>query len=289
MSSVLGNRKRTCDEEFGLSNEDGHLDKRSRPTAGQGSHHGHHDSVLSTPASFTREQPKYDSEDDGSSSMISEPGSPQDISMSSDDEMNGDTFSQSPQDSFIMSRQRPSNSNPWAHRLQTNRVPTPIVSIRPGGSPLRTGLHQHVRQRHPQEFSSDHLDVPSPIDEDEVPTPPSAAEAAGSQLSMLTVSDVDMQETDSVPTINVHPVRPRSRNTNLDTYESAVESEPMESGPETIIVRKQRQRSGALSSGNSPVRAGPSQPPGRKGFSMGFRADCEKCRLRVPGHMNHLI
>lgn len=290
MASVLGSRKRTRDDDFGLTNEDSHLDKRSRPTAGQGSHHGYHDSVLSTPASHTREQPKYNSDDDGSSSMVSEPGSPQDISMSSDDDMNGDTFSQSPEDSFIMSRPRPSNSSPWAQRLQTNRVPTPIVPMRPGGSPYRIGPRQHVRQRHPQEFSSDHLDVPSPIDEDEVPTPPSAAEAAGSQLSMLTVSDVDMQESDDVPTINVHPVRPLSRNTNLDMYESAVESEPMDSGPETIVVRKQRQRSGALSSGNSPVRAGPSQPPApRKGFSMGFRADCEKCRLRVPGHMNHLI
>jgi hypothetical protein len=24
-------------------------------------------------------------------------------------------------------------------------------------------------------------------------------------------------------------------------------------------------------------------------FSMGFRADCDKCRERVPGHYNHVL
>lgn len=27
----------------------------------------------------------------------------------------------------------------------------------------------------------------------------------------------------------------------------------------------------------------------RRGFSMGYRSDCEKCRLRVPGHFSHVI
>jgi hypothetical protein len=27
----------------------------------------------------------------------------------------------------------------------------------------------------------------------------------------------------------------------------------------------------------------------KKSFSMGYRADCEKCRLRVPGHFSHII
>ena len=35
--------------------------------------------------------------------------------------------------------------------------------------------------------------------------------------------------------------------------------------------------------GGSPVQKG------KMMISMGFRADCEKCRLRVPGHYNHLI
>jgi hypothetical protein len=27
----------------------------------------------------------------------------------------------------------------------------------------------------------------------------------------------------------------------------------------------------------------------KKSFSIGYRADCEKCRLKVPGHFNHII
>ena len=75
----------------------------------------------------------------------------------------------------------------------------------------------------------------------------------------------------------------------------AIDAEPMDAGPDHLVIRKQRQRSGALSSGGgaSPARAGPSSAAaaagGKRGFSMGFRNDCEKCRLRVPGHMNHFL
>ncbi|KAH7311567.1 hypothetical protein B0I35DRAFT_481520 [Stachybotrys elegans] len=31
------------------------------------------------------------------------------------------------------------------------------------------------------------------------------------------------------------------------------------------------------------------QPGMKKSFSIGYRADCEKCRLKVPGHFNHII
>ncbi|CAI4213424.1 unnamed protein product [Parascedosporium putredinis] len=31
------------------------------------------------------------------------------------------------------------------------------------------------------------------------------------------------------------------------------------------------------------------QPGMKKSFSMGYRTDCEKCRLKVPGHFNHII
>lgn len=227
--------------------------------------------------------------------MVSEPGSPQDVSMSEDEDMEGATFSQSPEDTHVMQPQALRQS-PWGQRVQTHRVPTPTVAMRPGArsAQQRTGVRVHMRSRHPQEnISSDHLEVPSPIDEDEVPTPPSAAEAAGSQLSMLTVSDVDMDEDDpSVPRISIDPARPSNMHTNVDLNndpDSAVDFEPMDNGPDNIVVRKQRQRSGALSNGNSPVRAGPSNPGAKRGFSVGFRADCEKCRMRVPGHMNHFI
>lgn len=27
----------------------------------------------------------------------------------------------------------------------------------------------------------------------------------------------------------------------------------------------------------------------KRGFSMGYRSDCEKCRMKVPGHFSHII
>lgn len=233
--------------------------------------------MLNTPIAQSRGQTKYDSDDEQSSSIVSEPGSPQDVSMDSDDEGMGATaFSQSPDDTkpHIPSR------SPWGQRMQqTNRVPTPIMPMR-----LKPGVKTHVRQRHPQEInsnSSDLLEVPSPIEENDFPTPPSAAEAAGSQLSMLSVSDVEMGESGSIPSIAIDPVR------TPNPSHSDMEGEATDSAPEHPIVRRQRQRSGALSNGNSPVRAGPSTAGSKRGFSIGWRPDCEKCQMRVPGHFNH--
>lgn len=31
------------------------------------------------------------------------------------------------------------------------------------------------------------------------------------------------------------------------------------------------------------------QPGMKKAFSIGYRSDCEKCRLKVPGHFNHIV
>lgn len=199
--------------------------------------------------------------------------------MDSDDEgMGGTAFSQSPEGM----KPQIASSSPWGQRIQqTSRVPTPIMPMR-----LRTGVKQHVRQRHPQEIhstSSDLLEVPSPIEENDFPTPPSAAEAAGSQLSMLSVSDVEMgDESGSIPTIAIEPARTPNRS------HSDMDEEPTDV-PEHMVVRRQRQRSGALSNGNSSttVRAGPSTAGSKRGLSIGWRPDCEKCQMRVPGHFNH--
>ena len=257
---------------------------------------------------------KYDSDDQ--SSMVSEPGSPQDITMSDEDMLDNDTdaaFSQSPEEPLPSSALSRFSSSPW--RAQTDRVPTPIIppdrlSMR--SIQIRTGPKQHMRARHPQEnlsTSSDHLEVPSPIDEDEVPTPPSAAEAAGSQLSMLSVNDMDMEPSGAgLPRISISP------SSSLHQHEGGNHSLPLDSAIDMdamddtefresrLMVRKQRQRSGALSSGQgspSPVRAELRSAMDHRGveiggavkrvLSLGFRADCEKCRMRVPGHMNHFV
>jgi hypothetical protein len=175
-----------------------------------------------------------------------------------------------------------------------DRVATPFThTSRPGSRPLQLrtamGPRQHVRSRHPQENMSDHLEVPSPIDEDEAQTPPSAAEAAGSQLSMLSVNDMDIEPAAELPSITVNPARNNSASPNLEAMEAMMDS----GGDAGMTVRKQRQRSGAQSNGSvSPVRLGAGDhdmggTSGKRGFSMGYRADCEKCRMKVPGHYNH--
>lgn len=268
---------------------------------------------------YTYQAPKYDSDDQ--SSMMSEPGSPQDIAMS-DDEMLDEDRAVLSQTNSAASALQPSGS-PWSARMLQrgdHRVPTPIQPpVRPGIRPLQQPIgdatRQHIRQRHPQEnFSSpysttsvasaiEHLDVPSPIDEDEVPTPPSAAEAAGSQLSMLSVNDMDI-EAEGLPSISISPSELPTMASMNDDMESAVDdaNSPMLDGMDVqesqIFVRKQRQRSGALSAGGgSPVR--PTQAElamepltreaSRRGLSMGYRADCERCRMKVPGHFNHFV
>lgn len=254
----------------------------------------------------------YDSDDQ--SSMVSDAGSHQDVAMSSTDEdMNDDdTLALAQRNEQSTNREAPAGlRQAWASRIHANRVPTPILPpgpmSRPGVRPIQTHTG-HPRHRHPQEHlsnSSDLLEVPSPIDEDEVSTPPSAAEAAGSQLSMLTVNDMDV-ETSAVPAISIDPSQ------SLPLGEHAEQSLEMTSEiadgfdvmgstgsfDAGLVVRKQRARSGALSSvhgSSAPSRAGAlhSEPTSlgvhKRGISVGFRADCEKCQMRVPGHMNHYI
>lgn len=241
------------------------------------------DSVIGSSQQTYTEHAKYDSDDQ--SSLVSEPGSPQplshvseeDVSMHSDDDA---TFSHQPEGSHSEVVSTP--DRPWRSQLKIERAATPVSSPNLG----QRLLSGHVRSRHPQEFlSSDRLEVPSPIDEDEVPTPPSAAEAAGSQLELLTVRDVEMSS-DDLPTITVHT----ERSLQLDGSIEDRNTMDMDTLPDAGFLRgKTRARSGALSGGGSPMRetAGPDGLFSKKGFSMGFRSDCEKCQQRVPGHMNH--
>ena len=91
-----------------------------------------------------------------------------------------------------------------------------------------------------------------------------------------------------------------------ETAISQVANTSFANGPGSMMVRKQRQRSGALSAAGygSPMRGASldgsnmvtmssteeSNAGGNKrGISMGYRPDCEKCRLKVPGHMNHFF
>ncbi|PNS15827.1 hypothetical protein CAC42_4279 [Sphaceloma murrayae] len=92
--------------------------------------------------------------------------------------------------------------------------------------------------------------MPSPMEDDEPHTPTTAA---GSQLSLLSVNDMDVDSGSTTP---------------------------VRQGAETgSFIRKQRQRSGAFISSADVA----------KRIQFGYRADCEKCRNKVPGHMNHFL
>ncbi|KAG9952692.1 hypothetical protein KCU85_g1898, partial [Aureobasidium melanogenum] len=139
-----------------------------------------------------------------------------------------------------------------------SRVPTPIalLSTRPKPTPLQgntsasSSYNASTSMR--ARLAGPRERFPSPISEDEPHTPTTAT---GSQFSLLTVNDIDMD----------------------------AETTPRPPPPQTpeIHVRKQRQRSGAFTS--------PRDQDTSKKFSMGYREDCDKCRNRVPGHMNHFL
>ncbi|GAB7357086.1 hypothetical protein MBLNU459_g7899t1 [Dothideomycetes sp. NU459] len=193
-------------------------------------------------------------EDDSIRSTVSEASSSDmDMTMDTGDDFRM-AFSQSPdQPSSWALRSSPLRSPRMLLDVQGSRVPTPVISAatRPKPAPLQTSdpssstsipycpLRNHLGNTTER--------VPSPISEDEPHTPTTVA---GSQLSLLTVTDVDM---------DMEPAEPPEI--------------------EAVVVRKQRARSGAFTSPRDPS----------KKLSMGYRDDCEKCRNRVPGHMNHFL
>ncbi|KAK6442755.1 hypothetical protein LTR95_001002 [Oleoguttula sp. CCFEE 5521] len=269
------------------------FEKKAKPTFDEDFALWQPQDVHSSPSrSYHSQQHAYDS--DGQSSMVSEPGSPQSLDIDEDADTRMADPELDPPDLAHFSQSAESSPtfpiSPLRFSSRSRaRLDSQGLSPRPNTSPLQT----HIRQRHPQAYlSSDRLEVPSPVDEDEVPTPPSAADAAGSQLELLTVSDVEMQGADTLPRISVQPDRMSQAGSNAT---SNLEYEAMDSDmAEPFVIRKQRGRSGALSEGNeSPMRrslfADATATAKTRGISMGFRPDCEKCRSRVPGHMNHFF
>ena len=270
--------------------------------------------------------------------MQSEPGSPQDMSISSggeDDDLDnamedvtafplrfyGESIDNNNPDQPSLQTTSPPNWSLSNHAryarngLATTRVATPTIGPLSPSPAFRTAIKQHIRHRHPQELlaSSDLLEVPPSIEEDEAATPPSAAEAAGSQFSMLSVSDMDVEPASHVPSIAIETpaiTDPYGEMNGRDGFDYpggldenlCLDDRLRPTAREPMTVHKQRMRSCALSAGNSPTRQ-PSPFSGgsmqqsdvygslnpRRTLSLGFRADCEKCRLHVPGHMNHFV
>jgi hypothetical protein len=95
--------------------------------------------------------------------------------------------------------------------------------------------------------------LPSPISEDEAVSPSSLLQGLG---------DVQMEVEETVDTITEEPkVTPKKGHTRS---------------------KHSLRNWGGFGS----------EIPGvgvRRGFSMGYRSDCEKCRMKVPGHFSHII
>ncbi|THX77518.1 hypothetical protein D6D04_06281 [Aureobasidium pullulans] len=178
-----------------------------------------------------------------------------DMDMRDDFEM---AFSQSPELPASWKLENTPLRNPrMALDDRGSRVPTPIalLTTRPKPTPLQgntSASSTYVASTSMRaRLAGSRERFPSPISEDEAHTPTTAT---GSQFSLLTVNDMDM-DAETTP-------------------------RPAPQTPE-VHVRKQRARSGAFTS--------PRDSDTSKKFSMGYREDCEKCRNRVPGHMNHFL
>lgn len=191
-------------------------------------------------------------ENDSIRSTTSEASS-SDVDMDTGDDFRME-FSQSPEQSSSWTlRPSPLRNPRMALNDQGSRVPTPIISVasRPKPVPLQTS-DPTSGPSIPYFPLRNHFGIAT----ERVPSPISEDEphtpttVAGSQLSLLTVTDIDM---------DMEPPEPPE--------------------VEVVVVRKQRARSGAFTSPRDPS----------KKLSMGYRDDCEKCRNRVPGHMNHFL
>lgn len=81
-------------------------------------------------------------------------------------------------------------------------------------------------------------------------------------------------------------VPPRFATPNIDSDKSP--ESPNESAMEVDPSASTSPKKGHTRSRHT-VNSWTLQPGMKKSFSIGYRADCEKCRMKVPGHFNHII
>ena len=169
---------------------------------------------------------------------------------------------------------------------QNARIPTPIyghfstvdtpsdtsVSTPPTTAPPTSAALPHPRVRttindSPENFFRRRA-LPSPISEDENMDSPTVM--TKSMLSNLRMSTTP--STDKFPRPEPAMISPESPPDYLPRHWNYAPG---------LTPGRNRRRSDAISGG-----AGESR---KVVFSMGFRADCEKCRERVPGHYSHVL
>ena len=180
---------------------------------------------------------------------------------------------------------RPGSGKGGAINAQNARVPTPIyghfttidtpsdksVSTPPVAPPTSAAL-PHPRVRTSTNDSTENFfrrrALPSPISEDEnMDSPTVMTKSMFSNLRMSTTPAAD-----KFPQSELGMISPKSPKDYIPKHWASAPG---------LTMAKNRRRSDAISGG-----VGES---GKVVFSMGFRADCEKCRERVPGHYSHVL
>lgn len=136
--------------------------------------------------------------------------------------------------------------------------------------------------------------LPSPISEsggEETPASPGmvldSCSPALSQLSLQRPSLPHMPHSMNPILVNaVHPNIELSHSTEADAgMMDMEEAHSPASAPATPSPRTKFGHSRSKHTLNSWTQQGGMV----KSFSIGYRADCEKCRLKIPGHFNHII
>jgi hypothetical protein len=196
--------------------------------------------------------------------------------------LSGSTFSD-PFASPISTRLTVSTATARSVLAQTPRIPTPIYGhfnaldtpsdssiASPMTAPPTSAALPHPRIRtSTMESQSDAFfrrrALPSPISEDENMDSPTVMTKA--MLSNLKMSATPLRE--SFPDHDL--MSPQSARSVPKHWMNAPGLTPA----------RNRRRSDAISGGAGET--------GKVVFSMGYRADCEKCRERVPGHYSHVL
>jgi hypothetical protein len=222
------------------------------------------------------DSPQFSESPDGDSpSRASSVGSPasfaslpnfpesNDIDMMADDvSIAGSTSPPSPYNAQFIKPPKPAHLNPTpaAEQFNGGRIPTPMFGSFPQQHALRPAPIAPPSGFLAAPLRHDHA-IPSPIREDEMDAD---FAYAGSQLSQLSFIEEGMDVDDEDVTVSSlsSPSLPRIMTTNLPP-------------PSPTTPRTGRARSGAITE--------------RRRFFMGYREDCEKCRMKVPNHFAHFL
>lgn len=192
-----------------------------------------------------------------------------------------------------------------------DRLPTPVASSFPGGSPFEKSfasaasrqLRPHFLQQSTslspmvdaESWTPQIRRPPSPEPELDDPFDEDASMAGVEDSNMMSDSFTnlsvhsqdnmnDLPDLRSSPTRHVYSWSPRTRGLGLDSSSSRGPMRPDGLRMSTINDTQ------AMIDQQHSVHHNRSQSTGRVAkLHMGFKADCEKCIARVPGHYSHII